>query len=1210
MNNLAQLRPRFAAPAAHVSQPALVLAGAALLLAIPLPARAQGPKPAEAAPSCNAERREIARRQEQLESCTRQRAVLERDVTECAEDLRKSERAYKNTSASLEAALDERTALCTASGSLVLSVLDGRVPLPSIGSCTSEAASKQLDDLVQSWSEARAALGQFAAWSAGETDAWPAPPSPGPGPAPTLRRLMGSGRSETLLPYRRLLIEAVRLVAPKHLKQLRSAGGSALDGWFSSTAELDESFVSEAETVLAARGAGLGPRQSAALRLVQSFEDVVDCEGRAFLRECSRARKLRAFLESSAPLIVRQRVQEIWLDPCAELERKVVHGWLRDLPASPASVADADWDDIMGTVYDKLVSCYLAEPDSEAQRFAQWFAERLPEAKELTTRGLRDVDGLRARLAPGSPLSECLETVHALRTLPVPTSCALPETVAQRLRDWFTHAQTAEAGAEGTVAQACAQFVRALWAGDDARALGSYPGPPTAQALVRVNRNTAFRPTRTLRVLCDARVGLAQDFPAALRHVGSVARAAGEDLAESPWRLDGGQSLPAEAVRHGEALVPVSWATRRLRGEEACDALGLPGQTCRACRQGSPQDALRYDCVLLSSLESRWRNLQRVVLAMALGLVGLVVSLFWGLRLLGALRAFGPWRRELRGHLVSMGLPVAATTSRFLFPSRMSHLSVKLPAEAAWERWGTTAVITRAEPGALVSARDVTRAALSARAEGAELAILCHQEGASPDLGAVRAILDWAARGPRKAMQILPLSVERLRWIRTSDDLLDLIEQTSLRGNPFEVRGRLVSSSQFFNRERLVSGLISACEAGHWTIVTGLRRFGKSSLALEVARRLQGAYAYVDLAGFHHEVSSTDDPSRVADGILRYVCEQLHGSALKVHGAAVERDVPAPPSPGDKLDAGALSHWMRRLVSACRKAGGDRPANLLVILDEVEQAIGVGPHRIAHAVDVISVVVGRLRAVLNDTQMVQGGDRVGVLFCSALHPLLWAPLTTLSNQSLLGAFPSVFVPRLPVEAAFAMMRGLGARQGIRFADRALELIVQEAQGIPILVRRIGSAVLELYDPERARQGSLGAVEIGIEGATAAIRREEEDGAPLRVWVESEIADAHNPAGVLLRDLARAGRMSVTDLKRKAAQITLSQFESSGIANLLGPEESRRRAAEAAGYIVRMLGEIGILEAQGGQLDPEAYVFPESVVRRILATTRRDSLMGF
>jgi hypothetical protein len=248
--------------------------------------------------------------------------------------------------------------------------------------------------------------------------------------------------------------------------------------------------------------------------------------------------------------------------------------------------------------------------------------------------------------------------------------------------------------------------------------------------------------------------------------------------------------------------------------------------------------------------------------------------------------------------------------------------------------------------------------------------------------------------------------------------------------------------------------------------------------------------------------------------------------------------------------------------------------------------------------------------VLNNAQLSQGGDKVGVLFCSALHPLLWAPLSTLSNQSLLGAFPSVFVPRLPQEAAQAMMRGLGARQGIRFTDAALDLIIREAQGIPILVRRMGSAVLELYDPERARQGSLGAVEIGIEGASAAIRREEEDGAPLRVWVESEIGDAHNPAGVLLRALAVAGRMPVGDLRRTAAQVTKEQFVDSGIAALLSPEETARRAAEAAGYIVRMLGEIGILVPEGDENQPEAYSFPESLVRRILATPRRDSLMGF
>ena len=58
--------------------------------------------------------------------------------------------------------------------------------------------------------------------------------------------------------------------------------------------------------------------------------------------------------------------------------------------------------------------------------------------------------------------------------------------------------------------------------------------------------------------------------------------------------------------------------------------------------------------------------------------------------------------------------------------------------------------------------------------------------------------------------------------------------------------------------------------------------------------------------------------------------------------------------------------------------------------------------------------------------------------CAALHPLLWAPLRTLGGQSIMGAFPSLSVPCLSHEAASSMMRGLGARQGIRFADDALD----------------------------------------------------------------------------------------------------------------------------------------------------------------------------
>ncbi len=1180
------------------------LTGLAAPFALLSPSAAAEPTTPNPALVCTAERRQLEARTQELNACVQQHQTVEGLRTQCTEDLQKSNRQLKSALRVLQTSDDERDALCTASGALVAGVLDGRSALPSLGACASEDATRGLGELVKSWQDSRAALGSFAQWSSGESDAWPVAPPLGGGPSATVRRLMGAARWEPPLPYRRLLVEAVRAVAPSFLKQLRAGGANALDDWFDSGAELEPSFVSEAESVLSSRGPAAGPSQSAALRLVQSFRHVAGCEQRPGVRECQRARRLQTFLESSASLIVRQRVHEIWVQPCTEVKPKSVLGWLREFPSSQSTVGEADWDEVVDAAFAKLVSCHWASVN-EPTRFSLWFSERLPDLNELTAKGLRDVDALRAKLLPGSMQAQCLDALHSLRVMPTPASCALPQPMADRLATWFAQSSTAEAGAEGLLTQACAHYVRALWSGDEARALGSYPRPPSAQTLVQVDKSQAFRPTKTLRILCETRVGSIQNFSDNLLRVAKVASAAGEDTSKAPWRMSTTGDVAEETARHAQALPFPAWFWYRVRGERPCDVLGLDAQTCRLCERGGASK--RFDCALLGSLKSRWQRLGRVAYGAGGGLIVLVVGLLWSLHMGRALRAFGSWRRELRGHLLNMGLSVAADGKRFLFPSRMGSLLVNLPTDAAWERWGLRAVMTRAEVGSVVTARDVTRAALAARVQGAELAVLCHHEGASPDLGAVRAILDWAARGPRKAMQILPISDERLRWIRTEGDLLDLIEQTSLRGNPFEVRGRLVSSSQFFNRERLVSGLLSACEAGHWTTITGLRRFGKSSLALEVARRLQGAYAYVDLAGFHHEVSSATDPSEAVDGILRYICEQFRHSARTIHG---DIELPSVPGPEERIEAGLLAMWMRSLVAACRKANGDRPVNLLLILDEVEQAIGVTPERIGNAVDVVSVLVGRLRAVLNDVHMVQGGDRVGVIFCSALHPLLWAPLTTLSSQSLLGAFPSVFVPRLPDEAAYAMMRGLGSRQGIRFTDAALALIIREAQGIPILVRRIGSAVLELYDPERARQGSLGAVEIGVEGATAAVRREEEDGAPLRVWVESEIGDPHNPAGVLLRALARAGRMTVAELQQVAAEVTREQFVATGLAKLFSQEEMQRRSVEASGYIIRMLAEIGILETEGDQNQPDAFIFPESIVRRILASSRTDSLMGF
>ena len=530
-----------------------------------------------------------------------------------------------------------------------------------------------------------------------------------------------------------------------------------------------------------------------------------------------------------------------------------------------------------------------------------------------------------------------------------------------------------------------------------------------------------------------------------------------------------------------------------------------------------------------------------------------------------------------------------------LFPSRHDLLEVTLPSDPAWERWGKKAAVVRVPPGPRVLERDINHAAFVARRLGASVVLLEHDDGATPDLSAVRAMLEWAAKGGTRAVQILPIGVSRSRWSKSAHDVLDLVEESSLRGNPFEVRGRIATSTQFFNRERLVSGLLAAAQAGHWMVVTGLRRFGKSSLSLEVARRVPGPSAYVDVAGFDYEIVHEDDPSVAAEAILRFVCLRLVESARE---RWTGHDVPAPPEPGTPLDAAALTRWFRDFSRACRTAAG-RPTTVLIILDEIEQALAVGPDKLAHALDVLAIVLGRLKSAVGDAAMPDGGSPIGVFLTSALHPLLWAPLRTLAHQSIMGSFQRVCVPCLAEDAATTMMRSLGGRQGIRFSDEALARIVAESQGVPLLLRRLGASILELYDAERARQGSLGAVEVGVEGTAEAILREGREGSPLRVWIESEIAARSTVPGALLRKLAREDTVSVAELCALAKQRIAEDFQRTGIAATLAPDELARRAEEAAHVIVQLLEESGLVVPHGDLTAPHGYSLPEGAIRTVL-----------
>ncbi len=1146
---------------------------------------------------CSAERKELDEVHRALDTCRTGMTEAEQKARSCGDELKETANKLSDRTTAARQCQEQKDALCSASGALARGVVEGKSPLSQVPGCVPAALQSSLSDLVDGWTRSQLLLSAMDSFESGESEVSPHVDRHGRTPIERLaQRLAAPGMGQPLLAYRRLLIEAIRKIAPRYWRRLRNSGRAAIDNWFTSSADFDPAFVAEIQSGAAPKhsAADAGTSFSVALRLVQSYLELAGCEGRSGARPCARARVLQTLLESSGALVLRQREQEIWATSCLGIDPKVVLWWLREFPSSHSSLGRPAWTTVTRASYDKLVTCYLADANAGSDGFADWLKRRLPAPKLLTAGTLARVDALRSLYGAAAPETLCLAAADQLRNLPAPTTCSLPATVLAPLRGWFESVAAGHQASSELSTQACAAWVGAMWSGRAPTVPITFTQPPTAEELVHLSPPALWRPMSGLRRMCAERMGSVVEFPKALRDIASLARLAGEDITHEPWRLDAGRKGPAEDEPFRRALTAGAWAGALVLRQSPCATLGLDAERCARCRSA---DAGKYDCALLGSIAGRWSAWTRALCWATTGLVVLVIFVAWSRRFVRNWRRFGRWRRQARAHFQSIPVGLMPDRKAWLLPSRLQALRLKLPADANWERWGRSAVLVRVE-GGKIREKHINRAATFARSIESELALVVHDDGAGPELGAVRGMLDWAARGARRAVQVLPVSWERLRWTRSYSDLLDLVDQTSLRGNPFEVRGRLVSSSQFFDRERLVSGLLAAAQAGQWTVVTGLRRFGKSSLALEVGRRLTGPSAYVDLAGFQFEMG-TGDPAGAADAIVRYLCLQLEDSAKRLYGKTIE--LPGLPA-SSSSDTNQMARWFRAFFAACRAANGQRAPAFLLIFDEVEQAIGVGPGRIVNAMEALSILIGRLRTCLSDHVLASGGDRVGVIFCSAIHPLLWAPLSVMSQQSLLGAFPSVVVSCMPTEAAHAMMRGLGARQGIRFTDAALDSIVEESAGIPLLARRLGSAVLELYDPQRARQGSLGAVEIGVEGAAAAVRREEEDGAPLRVWVESEIGDPQNPAGAILRQMARQGSASVDEIKALAIATTRHQFAATGISSLLAPSEVERRCHEAAGYIVRMLGETGLLEPQGDLTRPGSFVFPNSIVRRILAAT--------
>lgn len=1153
-----------------------------LLLAAPAPARAQQLDAGVCAPV----ERELASVRRALAEEHAATQSADREHAECSEELARTNEKVSQATASASTIKKDRDHLCSSTGSLVEDVARGQTRNMADTACVDPGQQARLDATLASWSSASAWLTQATAYGNGETDT---PPAARYGTTALDRLLARASRSRLAFTQRRLLVEALQRIAPHAWAKLRAPGAGAVDAWFVSAEPLDGAIVEEAHHATRAATGGVSPPLTAALRLVEAFE-LTTCGNEALAPpECARAHALRQLLETSGALVLRRRVEQIWSTKCGEVAGNVL-SWVDDFPTTRA--ANPEWTEVAKAASTKLFGCYLDDPTARAS-YGAWLEATLPPASTLTAAKLRHVDEIKAQLRDAPREVACTRAVRALQTMREPTACVAPAYLRTDVAPWATLASGAEEQASDAL-RTCGRYARLLWEGRSPSIASAFASPPSVDEAITLDKDAPPTPMARLREHCEQRRG-SDAFPDDLRALGGVASGLGERVDVAPYRLDPATSLPLERARFDAAQSLRSWVANLTEGKKACGALGLTDERCRHCAEVPEGSA--YDCRLVQRLETRWASRTRGLVATLLVVLGTLLLARWARRFREARASFGPWAQETTGHLEGIGLTIRRDRWRNLLPSRQDTLAIALPDDPAWERWGRHALVMRAPSGTRVLERDVNHAAFVARRTGATVVLLEHDDAASPDMSAIRAMLAWSAKGGSRAIQILPIGVTRAKWSKNAHDLLDLVEESSLRGDPFELRGRITISAQFFNRERLVSGLLASAQAGHWVVVTGLRRFGKSSLALEVARRLPGASAYVDLMGFDHEIGTLGDPLPAVDAILRFACLRLVESARERWPGSTLPDVPAR---GTELDAAALSVWFRELSQCCAAGSAGRAPPLLVVLDEIEQVLGVGPEKLSHVLDVLAIVVGRLKSAIGDHPGSVRGSPVSVFLASALHPLLWAPLRTLANQSIMGTFPRVCVPCLSEEAATSMMRSLGARQGIRFSDAALARIVDETQGVPLLLRRIGSSILELYDRERAREGSLGAVEIGVEGAVEAIEREAREGSTTRVWIETEIAPIRSPAGAILRCLAREDVVPTAVLRDLAKRFVAEDFVRTGIDRTLTPDETARRAEEAANVIIQLLDETGLLVPTGDLTAPDGYSLPQGAMRRVLA----------
>ena len=336
-----------------------------------------------------------------------------------------------------------------------------------------------------------------------------------------------------------------------------------------------------------------GPSLSAALHLVRAYQLVAQCSDEAPTSACRRARQLQETFESTTPLLLRQRVEDIWAADCRNVSQGTVLAWVQDFPAPQAATSSGDFSEVARAVQAKLFTCFLGDPDGDSEpSFHAWLDKILPSPKALDSHSLPRVDDIRAGTRDDTPLDLCGRAVRACSApRPRPRCAALPSDVTA-LHRAVGRESARPATTRAVPLHVCARYAEMLWLGQDLEVPGSFARPPDDRhdpdASTSADRRRAFA---ALRTACDDRHGKPDSFPADLAaltaHCPRLRRVArGRALASGPPHRSAARG---RAVRRGRDLRRVADArgvARYLRAARSASRT-LAASGARRCR-GAP----------------------------------------------------------------------------------------------------------------------------------------------------------------------------------------------------------------------------------------------------------------------------------------------------------------------------------------------------------------------------------------------------------------------------------------------------------------------------------------------------------------------------------------------------------------------------------------------------------------------------------------------